>query len=222
MGKPDAGNTRERLLYAAIKVFARRGYEKATVREICRLAGAANLNALNYYFGGKENLYRTILEIMFTAFGNRLEEALSAEASGPEDRLRIFLSSYCAMLYGSGEVAADMCAIFTAEMLRPTPHLAELAEKYSRPHTEAFLQILSQVLGENAPREVLRDCAASILGQILYYVFMWPLFSRTYPEHPAPAVFHEQIAQHVTAFSLAGLEAIKRTLNSPGRGPCAP
>ena len=223
MEKPESGNTREQIVLAAIKVFADRGYEKATVREICRRAGAANLNAVNYYFGGKENLYRAILEIMFTAFGHRLQEALADEnAAGPEDRLRLFVSSYCTLLYGSGEVAADMCTIFMAEMLRPTLLLNEFAEKYTRPHTEAFLEMLSQILGPEAPLDVLRRCGLSVFGQILYYVFTWPLFARAFPGHPVPADFHEQIAEHVMTFSLGVLEAVKRALASTGRGVPGP
>lgn len=220
MGPPDSKNTREQLLLAAVKVFAQRGYEKATVREICRLAGAANLNAVNYYFGGKENLYRTILEIMFAAFEKRKREAFTKMAgTSPEERLRVCVFSYCAMVYGSGEVAADMCAIFVAEMLRPSPFLDEMADKYSRPQTEEFLEILSEILGPDTPRRVLRDCAVSIFGQMVYYIFIWPLFSRVFPEHPGPGFFHEELAEHVVQFSLGGLEAVKRAMASDAPGP---
>ena len=50
-------DTRERLLEAASRVFAEKGYEKATVREICTAAKVSNLAAVNYYFGDKERLY---------------------------------------------------------------------------------------------------------------------------------------------------------------------
>src|SRR5262245_30296780 len=50
-------DTRERLLEAASQVFADKGYEKATVREICTAAIVSNLAAVNYYFGDKERLY---------------------------------------------------------------------------------------------------------------------------------------------------------------------
>ena len=50
-------DTRERLLAAASRVFAEKGFEKATVREICQAAEVSNLAAVNYYFGDKERLY---------------------------------------------------------------------------------------------------------------------------------------------------------------------
>src|SRR6202012_5005215 len=59
-GDPAATSTgakvRARLLEAAGEVFARKGFECATSREICLRAGV-NLAAVNYHFGGVEALY---------------------------------------------------------------------------------------------------------------------------------------------------------------------
>lgn len=52
--------TKQRLLETAGFVFAERGFEHATVREICRRA-KANVASVNYHFGGKEELYAEVL-----------------------------------------------------------------------------------------------------------------------------------------------------------------
>ena len=52
--KRDAA-TRARLLAAAGRLFADRGFKKVTVREICR-AARANVAAINYHFGDKLGL----------------------------------------------------------------------------------------------------------------------------------------------------------------------
>jgi TetR/AcrR family transcriptional regulator, regulator of cefoperazone and chloramphenicol sensitivity len=49
--------TRKRLLAAAGRVFAEKGYRDATIAEICRLAGT-NIASVNYHFSDKESLYR--------------------------------------------------------------------------------------------------------------------------------------------------------------------
>ncbi|MHB8509234.1 MAG: TetR/AcrR family transcriptional regulator [Candidatus Dormibacteria bacterium] len=54
------GETRSRILDAAYGVFARRGYEAATVDEIAAESGIAK-GALYGHFAGKEDLFRTIL-----------------------------------------------------------------------------------------------------------------------------------------------------------------
>ncbi len=53
-------STRERLLLAATRLFADSGYRGASVRDICNQAGA-NPGAVSYHFGGKRQLYRSVL-----------------------------------------------------------------------------------------------------------------------------------------------------------------
>ena len=48
--------TRQRLLDTAGEVFAEKGFQAATVRQICGMAGV-NIAAINYHFGDKERLY---------------------------------------------------------------------------------------------------------------------------------------------------------------------
>ena len=49
-------DTRQRLLQAAGQLFAEKGYEGASVRDICKKA-QANFAAVNYHFHDKERLY---------------------------------------------------------------------------------------------------------------------------------------------------------------------
>lgn len=52
--------TKSRLLEASAALFAEHGYRGASVRRICDLA-RANPGAVSYHFGGKMQLYRTVL-----------------------------------------------------------------------------------------------------------------------------------------------------------------
>ncbi|MDQ7831098.1 MAG: CerR family C-terminal domain-containing protein [Desulfovibrionaceae bacterium] len=72
MTPKDGTDTREKLLLAAVAVFAEKGYKAATVREICRRAKGANNNAVNYYFGDKAKLYALIIDIMFAEIERRM------------------------------------------------------------------------------------------------------------------------------------------------------
>ena len=53
----DPEDTRTNLLVTAVRLFARFGYEGVSVRMLAREVGA-NVAAVGYHFGGKEELYR--------------------------------------------------------------------------------------------------------------------------------------------------------------------
>ena len=57
----DRQNTRAQLLEAAGHLFAQKGFDRATGKEICERAGT-NSAAINYYFGGMDGLYAAVLE----------------------------------------------------------------------------------------------------------------------------------------------------------------
>src|SRR5438270_232572 len=57
----DAERTRARILDAALAEFADKGYAGARVRQIAERAGV-NAQLISYYFGGKEGLYRELVQ----------------------------------------------------------------------------------------------------------------------------------------------------------------
>ena len=210
------GNTKDILFLAAIKVFAKKGYKGATVREICKLAGAANLNSINYYFGGKENLYKSILDSIFSDYQKRKDrqDKIKQKKSMPEERLRNFINIYCEMLYSGGEFAADLSTIFIAEMSRPSSHLKEMTKKYMVPQAEELTEILKDILGPNTSKQTVRDCGISIIGAIGYYGFTWHLLSEIYSDLPNMQSYYTHLADHVFRFSMGGLKTIKKAKTS--------
>lgn len=54
-------NSKQRILSAATKLFAEKGFDGTSVREICKEAGV-NLCMISYYWGGKQELYNGITE----------------------------------------------------------------------------------------------------------------------------------------------------------------
>jgi AcrR family transcriptional regulator len=81
----------EILDYAA-EVFAEKGYEGASMRDLSRLSGMS-LAGLYYYFDSKEKLLYHIQKHTFTTIVDRLRERLAAN-SDPEERIRIFVHNH--------------------------------------------------------------------------------------------------------------------------------
>lgn len=202
-------NTKKKLFNAGIRVFADKGYRDATVREICKKAGAANINAVNYYFGSKEKLYRKILDSIFSAYDRfDLEEW---DKKTPQEQLRSMILNFCAMLYKNNAFASDITSIFISEMTRPSPFIQELVDAYNQPRIERHLKMFRNLLGEGSTDDMARDCLVSVAGQLLYYSFAWPVFSRLFPDYSADERY-EQWADHVYEFSLGGIEAIRKNI----------
>lgn len=63
----DTGDIKERILAAARQVFAERGFDAATLKQITDAAGA-NIAAVNYHFRSKDELIRQVMESSFRRF----------------------------------------------------------------------------------------------------------------------------------------------------------
>lgn len=80
------------ILDYATEVFAEKGYEGASMRDLSRLSGIS-LAGLYYYFESKEKLLYFIQQHTFTTIIDRVRERLAA-TTDPEDRIRIFVRNH--------------------------------------------------------------------------------------------------------------------------------
>lgn len=80
------------ILDHATEVFADKGYEGASMRDLSRLSGMS-LAGLYYYFDSKEKLLYLIQKHTFTTIVARLRDRLEA-SSDPEERIRIFVHNH--------------------------------------------------------------------------------------------------------------------------------
>jgi AcrR family transcriptional regulator len=88
----NTADTHSRLIRAARAIFAVRGYDGASIRDITAAADA-NLGAVTYHFGSKQALYEAVLEDAFRPLLERLALAPSV-ADRPvldvvEERVRL-------------------------------------------------------------------------------------------------------------------------------------
>jgi AcrR family transcriptional regulator len=94
MAKINSGKTR--LLEAAIDLLTEGGSARATVNEICRVAGVRP-PALYYHYGNKEGLVAAAVDAVSTAWLDELESLVSGEASF-EERLAAGLHGWRALI----------------------------------------------------------------------------------------------------------------------------
>jgi len=225
--EPD---TRQKLMRAAVHVFARKGFEGATVREICSRA-KANVAAVNYHFGGKASLYAAVLEDIFaTAYRDiptdQMALVLDDEAD-PVMRLRAYVRSFFCWVFGTEdtraepderEQCADMGAVYIGEMARPTDALDGIVERWIVPEINALRSIIMGLFAlrgvEAPPEAMVRACANSVVGQILHYAHSRPIIERVFPDEPPVIEMLDELVTHVITFTLGGLEAVRKTLDT--------
>lgn len=124
-----SADTRERLLEAALEVFAAHGFAGASTREIARRAGVA-LAALPYHFTTKEALWRAVADRIFArlaaTIGRRLEGLAGVDRP---TQLRLVLREFVCFSAAHPELHRFMLH----EGFVASPRLAWLVETHVRP-----------------------------------------------------------------------------------------
>ncbi len=111
--KAAPSDSREALLQAAKRVFAAKGFEGATVKDLADEAGV-NVSLVSYHFGGKENLYRECMESFGTERVESVERMLKTPTSTEEFKLR--LKMFAEDIIAIHEREGDTCRMIHRSM----------------------------------------------------------------------------------------------------------
>lgn len=135
---------RLQILDAAGPIFAERGYQDATIREISSVAGV-NLASINYYFGDKQTLYAEALRIAQKR--NVAMGWLGADdiAEDPRQALKSFLDAMLARMLSRLQQSWEG-RLLMREVLQPTHASGQVVEEYFRPVFDCLMNILRALL----------------------------------------------------------------------------
>src|SRR3954454_14888142 len=157
----DIDTTRERIAEAAGEIFAERGFDGTTVRDICQRAGA-NIAAVNYYFGDKQRLY---VESVVRAHCWRMQQARLpqwSDGTPAETKLADFITTFIRRVR-TGPDGTWHTKLMVREMAHPTGACAELVQSSIRPQFEILLAILRELLPTDVGDERLQLPGFSIV-----------------------------------------------------------
>lgn len=209
--------TRERLLHAAAQLFAERGFERVTVRDICR-EGRANVAAVNYHFGDKLGLYREVLQTAVHAMRGTLEAAQAAGAGGsPEDRIRAYVRVFLDRVVGPDR-DSWIQRLMSRELADPTPALDLIVQQAIVPRMAYLSGLMAQILDCPADDERAALGAFSLHAQCVLVVPN-PVAARLYPNFTMTAKAIAGLADHIAMFSIAGIRAMKSAAAPQAKAP---
>ncbi len=202
-------DARARLLAAAGPVFAKHGFDRATVREICGKAGV-NIASVGYYFGDKFGLYREVFRMIrgqcHDEFPRSPTDADGHEIIDPRQHIHLLIHHLL-----SGMLARDDSGwesqLMMREMNHPTAVFAEMVEESFRPHFERLMTTIAALSPADTPVHVLEQLALSVVGQCLYYRVGSGVVKRLIPPDRLAAEFTVQsLARHIAAVTIAAAE----------------
>ena len=198
--------TRERLLDAAEKLFAQKGYDAVSVREITSAAGS-NLAAVNYHFGSKENLYLEVFQQRWRTRAQRMLQPMMELAQQPKVSAdQVVRTLATCFLKGplTPEERLRHSQLIMREMSSPGETFKLLGEGVLKPLLIHGVEMLKRALPHGQDEERLRLIALSIFAQVIYFNFARPVVSLI-TGHEYDSEFVEQIIEHITDFTLRGL-----------------
>jgi AcrR family transcriptional regulator len=155
--------TRERILKAAERLFAERGYEATSIRAI---VGKARVNqaAINYHFAGKDGLYREVLRAAFRGLTeHQLASAEEIKAMSREQALVEFVRHQLQPLVGRDELSRHL-RIFNWETVRPTAVFRKLLSEEAAPFMGVAVDLVRRFLPD-ADQRTLVVAAIWLIGQ---------------------------------------------------------
>lgn len=158
---------RLRVLAAAVDEFARHGFANARIRSIVD-AAHANVAAVNYYFGGKDGLYRATL----MSLAVRMEpldvtkvSSLRSAAERLDKCVKLLLRRFSA-----ADGPTPLARILAHEALAESGQLATVLQESLGAELALLRAILREVAGADASEEALLRLSVGVLGQCVLHL----------------------------------------------------
>lgn len=196
--------TRERLLDVAAHLFAERGFDHVTVRDICARA-RANVAAVNYHFGGKSGLYEEVLRRAIRIMQATTDEIRQAgENQPPESRLEAAIRILLVRVVTTPNTWIHQ--LMLREVANPTPSFDLILNEVLHPRLAYISHAIAGIIGCVPSDPRVARCVMSVQAQI-FALLNNPLATRL-DSPPLTAERAEAMARHIACFSIAGVRAI--------------
>jgi TetR/AcrR family fatty acid metabolism transcriptional regulator len=177
---------RRRILEAAVRVFARKGYFAARVSDVAKRAGIAD-GTIYLYFENKEDILVSLFDEVMSEHVARGREELQ-RIPGTAAKLHAIAARHLRLL-GDNE---DLAVVFQVELRQSTKFMERFTASWFRDYLELLTGVIEEgqkdgTLRAELPRKLL---AKALFGALDEMVTSWILGRKTYDlgELAAPVV----------------------------------
>lgn len=201
----DSNDAKAAILKAARAEFSAKGLTGARVNEIAAIAGV-NKQLIYYYFGNKEDLYRTALEVVYTEI-RTLESGLHLGDMQPEEAMAALIGFSFDYL----QATPDFIGLLNHENARGASHVRD--SKAIRETNSPLIELLAKTLSRGTRAGVFRrgidpvELYVSVAGMSYFFfsnrLTLSSIFARDLESKAAVQAYRK----HVVSFAMAGLRA---------------
>lgn len=156
-------NAKEKILNTAIKLFAQKGYDGTSIREICKSANI-NICMISYYFGGKQELYQEIINNLVESQKSYMESFLDVDEDFSDkskkelvEKLQTVLNKFIDYFYSN--ISNDLLAFLVKEQQKSDFEINPPAIVYLR-------RLVAAILGQPANTKEVIYKVLFIISQI--------------------------------------------------------
>ena len=202
--RTDGEESRRRIIFSALTLFAEHGFAKTSTRQIAKEANV-NISAIAYYFGDKAGLYRTVFTEpmgspkddihLFDDENLSLEQALGGLFYGFVEPLK------------QGELAQLCIRLHMREMVEPTGLWQEEIDNSIAPYHDALLKVLQKNLNLNQIDDDLHRLALCIVAMGVHMYVGRDCTNRIAPSLMASHASLDVMRERMTMFAVSMVQA---------------
>jgi len=199
--------TRLRILDTAERLFAERGFDGVSVREITTKAGC-NVASVNYYFGNKKGLYLAVFRERMVSRARRIEDAFWRQIGGSKrPDAGMIVRTLASVFLKSPFPARERILhhkLMAREINRPTEAFEIFRSEVVMPFVNALIKLLGPYMPEGITKQDQMLYVLSIIAQVMYFHLSRNMIAgvtgRDFDDE-----FTDTLIDHIVRFSLHGL-----------------
>jgi len=176
--RTKTGNKDQRILNAAVAIFARDGYHHSRISDIAEQAGIS-VGSVYLYFENKESILNRLFSDLWARFAEQLEFQYRRQELSAVEKLEVMID----LIFNGFVHHADLAVVFVNEQ--------NFLLEHGRPdfvkHYEAYLRMGTQIVREGIKQGVFRpDVDLLVLrhftfGGIRHLIHLWAHDPKRFP-----------------------------------------
>lgn len=202
--KQQTSEARERILQAAISLFAQHGFAETSMRKLVAKADI-NLSMVNYYFGSKKGLLMIILDSFFAGY-----LAIAREELVTDDAVYARLERFLTRSVRYFDAEHDSLIIAISELPHDDPEIVQQKAGWAKKMVEIINREICQPLAAESDQHIQPTSLSPMLTFLMASrFFITPVLGKV-DESSSNAVSIEVYTETIVRFVLQGITGFEK------------